>query len=79
MLHIYVAMAVVCKYKRRNLCISGPTTVTLYTYLEQAATQLRQQDVISFQDTQNCQEETSVFSSFTTEAVGLLSRLVRHS
>lgn len=53
--------------------------MTLYTYLEQVATQLRQQDVISFQDTQICQEETNVFSSFMTEAVGLLSRLVRNS
>jgi len=41
MLHIYITVAIVCKYKRRNLCISGLTTVTLYTYLEQAATQLR--------------------------------------
>lgn len=43
MLHIYVA--IVCKYKRRNMYISGLTTVTLYTYLEQATTQLRRQDV----------------------------------
>lgn len=78
MLHIYVAVVVVCKYKRRNLCISGPTTVTLYTYREQAATQLRQQDVISYQDTLNCQEKTNVFSSFKAVAAGLLSRLVWH-
>jgi hypothetical protein len=78
MLHIYVAVATVCKYKRRKLCISGLTTVTLYTYLEQATTQLRGQDVISFQDTLNCQEEANVFSSFMTETVGLLARLVRH-
>jgi hypothetical protein len=78
MLHIYVAVVVVCKYKRRNLCISGPTTVTLYTYLEQAATQPRQQDAISYQDTLNCQEKTNVFSFFKAVAVGLLSRLVWH-
>lgn len=52
--------------------------MTLYTYLEQATTQLRGQDVISFQDNLNCQEEANVFSNFMTETVGLLSRLVRH-
>lgn len=70
-------VAVVCKYKRRNLCITGLTTVTLYTYLEQATTQLKGQDVTNFHDTLNCQEEANVFSSFMTETVGLLSRLVR--